>query len=161
MTKEKLFTQSEVDAIVRERLDRERKRNTGDEGIIESLRNELTSVRGELESIKADNVAKEQALKVEQVNKTIIRELEKVNGINPTELSKLFVGGASMNDNGEVVYTDDTTGDTVPMAEHIQAWGELNPWAIKNIQTPGSGAGAGDIGIGRSTTALRDAFNLD
>ncbi|MCI5708959.1 hypothetical protein [Veillonella caviae] len=156
---EKLFTQSEVDSIVRERLERERKRYTGDNEMIETLQSELTAVRTELNSIKADNEAKVQALKAEQVHKSIISELEKVNGIDPTELSKLFLGGASVADSGEVVYTDDT-GKSVPINEHIKSWADKSPWAIRTMQNAGSGAGAG-IPASKTEMDMRKAFDLD
>ena len=94
--KEKLFTQAEVDNIVKERLERERKRYNSDNDMVETLQKELVTVRAELQSLKADNEAKATALKAEQVNKTIIQELEKANGINSTELARLFINNTSV-----------------------------------------------------------------
>lgn len=157
--KEKLFTQSEVDNIVKERLERERKRYNSDNDMVETLQKELVTVRAELQGLKADNEAKATALKAEQVHKTIIQELEKVNGIDPTELSRLFIGGASVNDNGEVIYTD-AEGKTTPIGEHIQAWASKSLWAIRPTQRPGSGAGGGTATV-LNDSALKDAFGLN
>ena len=134
--KEKLFTQSEVDNIVKERLERERKRYNSDNDMVETLQKELVTVRAELQSLMADNEAKSTALKAEQVNKTIIQELEKANGINPTELARLFINNSSVDDTGSVVYTDDS-GNSVPIGEHIKEWASKSPWAIKSVQNPG------------------------
>ena len=41
--KEKLFTQSEVDNIVKERLERERKRYNSDNDMVETLQKELVT----------------------------------------------------------------------------------------------------------------------
>ena len=155
--KEKLFTQAEVDNIVKERLERERKRYNSDNDMVETLQKELVTVRAELQGLKADNAAKATALKAEQVNKTIIQELEKVNGINPTELARLFINNASVDDTGSVVYTDDS-GKSIPIGEHIKAWVDKSPWAIKSVQNPGSGYGGNNSHIGN--TELRDAFGL-
>ena len=138
--KEKLFTQSEVDNIVKERLERERKRYNSDNDMVETLQKELVTVRAELQSLMADNEAKSTALKAEQVNKTIIQELEKVNGINPTELARLFINNSSVDDTGSVVYTDDS-GNSVPIGEHIKEWASKSSWAIKSVQKLGSGYG--------------------
>lgn len=155
--KEKLFTQSEVDNIVKERLERERKRYNTDIDTVENLQKELVQVRAELQSLMADNEAKSTALKAEQVNKTIIQELEKVNGINPTELARLFINNASVDDTGSVVYTDDS-GNSLPISEHIKEWASKSPWAIKATGKPGSGQGGTVSSIGNSE--LRDAFGL-
>ena len=61
--KEKLFTQAEVDNIVKERLERERKRYNSDNDMVETLQKELVTVRAELQGLKADNEAKATALK--------------------------------------------------------------------------------------------------
>ena len=71
---EKLFTQAEVDNIIKDRLERERKRYNTDIDTVENLQKELVQVRAELQAIKADNEVKATALKAEQVNKTIIRK---------------------------------------------------------------------------------------
>lgn len=155
--KEKLFTQTEVDNIVKERLERERKRYNSDNDMVETLQKELVTVRAELQGLKADNEAKATALKAEQVNKTIIQELEKANGINPTELARLFINNTSVDDTGSVVYTDDS-GKSVPIGEHIKAWAYNSPWAIKLVQKPGSGQGGSVSSIGNSE--LRNAFGL-
>ena len=63
--KEKLFTQAEVDNIVKERLERERKRYNSDNDMVETLQKELVTVRAELQSLMADNEAKSTALKAE------------------------------------------------------------------------------------------------
>lgn len=155
--KEKLFTQSEVDNIVKERLERERKRYNSDNDMVETLQKELVTVRAELQSLMADNEAKSTALKAEQVNKTIIQELEKANGINPTELARLFINNSSVDDTGSVVYTDDS-GNSVPIGEHIKEWASKSSWAIKSVQKPGSGQGGSVSFIGNSE--LRNAFGL-
>ena len=155
--KEKLFTQAEVDNIVKERLERERKRYNSDNDMVETLQKELVTVRAELQSLKADNEAKATALKAEQVNKTIIQELEKANGVNPTELARLFINNTSVDDTGSVVYTDDS-GKSIPIGEHIKAWAYKSPWAIKAVQNPGSGQGGSVSSIGNSE--LRNAFGL-
>lgn len=155
--KEKLFTQAEVDNIVKERLERERKRYNSDNDMVETLQKELVTVRAELQGLKADNEAKATALKAEQVNKTIIQELEKVNGINPTELARLFINNTSVDDTGNVVYTDDS-GKSIPIGEHIKAWADKSQWAIKAIGKPGSGQGGSVSFIGNSE--LRNAFGL-
>ena len=155
--KEKLFTQAEVDNIVKERLERERKRYNSDNDMVETLQKELVTVRAELQSLMADNEAKSTALKAEQVNKTIIQELEKVNGISPTELARLFINNASVDDMGNVVYTDDS-GNSVPIGEHIKDWASKSLWAIKSVQNPGSGSGVNHSHVGN--TELRDAFGL-
>lgn len=155
--KEKLFTQAEVDNIVKERLERERKRYNSDNDMVETLQKELVTVRAELQSLKADNEAKATALKAEQVNKTIIQELEKANGVNPTELARLFINNTSVDDTGNVVYTDDS-GKSIPIGEHIKAWADKSQWAIKAIGNPGSGQGGSVSFIGNSE--LRNAFGL-
>lgn len=155
--KEKLFTQAEVDNIVKERLERERKRYNTDIDTVENLQKELVQVRAELQSLMADNEAKSTALKAEQVNKTIIQELEKANGINPTELARLFINNSSVDDTGSVVYTDDS-GNSVPIGEHIKEWASKSSWAIKSVQKPGSGYGGNSSHVGN--TELRDAFGL-
>ena len=155
--KEKLFTQAEVDNIVKERLERERKRYNSDNDMVETLQKELVTVRAELQGLKADNEAKATALKAEQVNKTIIQELEKANGINPTELARLFINNTSVDDTGSVVYTDDS-GKSVPIGEHIKAWADKSPGAIKATGNPGSGQGGSVSSIGNSE--LRNAFGL-
>ena len=127
---EKLFTQAEVDNIIKDRLERERKRYNTDIDTVENLQKELVQVRAELQAIKADNEVKATALKAEQVNKTIIQELEKANGINPTELARLFINNASVDDTGSVVYTDDS-GNSVPIGEHIKEWASKSTWAIR------------------------------
>ena len=143
--KEKLFTQAEVDNIVKERLERERKRYNSDE----------------LQGLKADNEAKATALKAEQVNKTIIQELEKANGINPTELARLFINNTSVDDKGSVIYTDDS-GNSVPIGEHIKEWASKSTWAIKDNQKAGSGFGSGLSCSSQSmgNDELRNAFGL-
>ena len=154
--KEKLFTQAEV-----ERLERERKRYNSDNDMVETLQKELVTVRAELQGLKADNEAKATALKAEQVNKTIIQELEKANGINPTELARLFINNTSVDDKGSVIYTDDS-GNSVPIGEHIKEWASKSTWAIKDNQKAGSGFGSG-LSCGSQSIGndeLRDAFGL-
>lgn len=159
--KEKLFTQAEVDNIVKERLERERKRYNSDNDMVETLQKELVTVRAELQGLKADNEAKATALKAEQVNKTIIQELEKANGINPTELARLFINNTSVDDKGRVIYTDDS-GNSVPIGEHIKEWASKSTWAIKDNQKAGSGFGNGLSCSSQSmgNDELRNAFGL-
>lgn len=159
---EKLFTQAEVDNIIKDRLERERKRYNTDIDTVENLQKELVQVRAELQTIKADNEAKATALKAEQVNKTIIQELEKVNGINPTELARLFINNTSVDDEGNVVYTDDM-GNGVPIDEYIKEWASKSTWAIKDNQKAGSGSGNGSSCSYQSmgNDELRNAFGLD
>ena len=83
--------------------------------------------------------------------------LEKANGINPTELARLFINNTSVDDTGSVVYTDDS-GKSIPIGEHIKAWAYKSPWAIKLVQKPGSGQGGSVSSIGNSE--LRNAFGL-
>ena len=49
---EKLFTQTDVDNIIKDRLERERKRYNTDIDTVENLQKELVQVRAELQAIK-------------------------------------------------------------------------------------------------------------
>ena len=59
---EKTFTQAEVDAIVKERLERERKRYNADADAMAEMQKRLVEMQDELETVKTQAAEKETAL---------------------------------------------------------------------------------------------------
>lgn len=161
-TEEKLFTQAEVDAIIKERLERERKRYNADADTMETLQKELITVKGELENVKAQADGKAKAYKAEKIKNGLVEMLSKKHVIEPGQISMLLLNSCDLDDNGNFVFHD---GDTdIPLQEKVDDWAKKNLWAIKNTQHAGSGANSGISSLKwpaeQKRNPLRAAFGL-
>lgn len=155
---EKLFTQQEVDNIVRDRLERERKRYSADADAMGELNKQVASLQAELSQLKEDKMAQAEQLKSEKIKSAIIDELTKGNAINTSSLLHVFTGGANISEDGTISVTGED-GNAVPVADGVASWLKLNPWARKNVQNAGSGEHNGYAGY-NSEAVLREAFGL-
>lgn len=155
---EKLFTQEEVDAIVRERLERERKRFNADADTVAEVHKELLTLKSELEQVKADRAEKETAYKAEKIKNGIVNELNKVHAVDPGTLKDLFTQYADIDDTGALVIKGED-GTNKPLSDHIADWAQHNIWAVKSIQQPGSGDGVSPHQYSKDM-GLRQAFGL-
>lgn len=156
---EKLFTQSELDTIVKERLERERKRYSADADAMNELNKQMESLQAELSQLKEDKAAQAKQLKTEKIKNVIVNELNKGNAVNTSSLLHIFTGGADMADDESITYTGED-GKTTLMSDAIAKWLKNNDWAVKCTQIPGSGyGGRGASGYNRRDE-LREAFGL-
>lgn len=155
---EKTFTQAEVDAIVKERLERERKRYNADADAMAEMQKRLVEMQDELEAVKTQAAEKETAFAAEKVRSGIVQLLDKAHVMKPEALSRLFVDITTLDEDGQLVITGNDA-ETLPAADYIQNWAKSNTWAVKNTQNPGSG-GAGGAGSQMGTDLLRQAFEL-
>ncbi|SUP44372.1 hypothetical protein [Veillonella criceti] len=160
---EKLFTQQEVDNIVKDRLERERKRYSADADAMGELNRQVASLQAELSQLKEDKAAQAEQLKTEKIKNAIIDELTKGNAINTASLVHVFSGGANISDDGTIMVTGED-GNAVSVKDGVKAWLKENLWAVKNTSQPGAGS-AMDPGRAYDSDAvmsdsLREAFGL-
>lgn len=140
-TGEKLFTQAEVDVIVKERLERERKRYSADADTMTELQTQLAKVEAELQQVKTSKEEQESAYKAEKIENGIIKELEKVRAVNTSALKDLFTKCTNMEEDGSLTVAGED-GASKPLSEHVSEWAKHNNWAIKSLSgcIPGGNA---------------------
>lgn len=155
---EKMFTQEEVNAIVRERLERERSRYNGDADALAALQQEVTQLREDLQKATAEAAEKEKAYKAEKINTGVLNTLTSANLVAPSQMLRMFVMDVDLNDDGDLTIKHE--GKDLPFNEYIESWARQNPWAVKNTQKPGSGGP--DLSLGgtavSSAERMRDLF---
>lgn len=122
---EKLFTQDEVNSIVSERLDRERRKFQVDLERQNAQDTEIRELKTLLETERADRLREDEERKALHLNNAIISELEKARVHNVNTVLPLFRDKAKFNDSGDVVIED------MAITEYVASWSNNNPWAIK------------------------------
>lgn len=159
VTGEKTFTQAEVDAIVKERLERERKRFNADADAVADLQQKLAAMQSELDTVKKQAAEKESAFASEKIRSGIVQLLDKANVINSETMSQLFIDITKLDEDGKLVMTGNDT-ETLPAADYIKNWAKSNSWAVRNTQKAGSGMEGKPKSVTREDL-LRKAFGLN
>lgn len=150
---EKLFTQEEVNQIVRERLAQEKGKAAAALKEREAewkaqAEKDTEAVRRELESLKA-----------EKQHNVLISALEKAHAINPAEISKLIEARVKTDADGNITM-DGPDGKPVPVEKGVNDYMAANLWAMKNMASGGAGSGGIKVNGTVEDTALRRAFDI-
>lgn len=129
---EKRFTQEEVNQIVSKRLSEEKVKFS------EMTREKEAAMNQKIK--EAEAVA--EAVRVEQRNdkqaRALLEALKRFNAVNPEEISKILKDNVSTDNKGNVVFKN-SNGEIVPVEKGVEDYLNVNLWAVKDMQEPGSG----------------------
>lgn len=154
---EKLFTQDEVNQIVRERLAQEKEKTAA------AIQQKEAELAAKYEQENAVRHAEIIRMREERRKSTLIHALEAGNAVNAVEISKILDKKVKTAEDGSIIFEGED-GQPVPVEEGVKSYLIKNPWAIKNTATGGAGSGGyrpmSGNPITNGETALRDAFGL-
>lgn len=154
---QKIFTQEEVNAIVKERLERERARYNSDADTLATLQSEVAKLRADLEKANKEAVEKEEAYKAEKINAGVTNVLTSANLLAPNQMARMFVTDVTMKEDGRI--TIEHEGEEMLFADYInKVWGKQNLWAIRDTQKPGAGEIGKPVGGNENVDSLREVF---
>ena len=149
---EKLFTQDEVNQIIRERLAQEKEKSAA------AIQQKEAELAAKYEKENAAQLEEIQRMKEERRKDVLMHALEAEHAVNAVEISKILDKNVKTAEDGNIIFEGED-GKPVPVKEGVKSYLSKNPWAraasgIKGMYTPKSG------GIAAPDASLRNAFDI-
>lgn len=117
-------------------------KGAGSQTAVEKMQKQLESLAKRYEDAeKARKEEQSKRIQSDILSKTV-EALAKGNAANPREIAKILTSNVKVAEDGtySFVGADGTEGS---IDDGAAGWLKSNPWAVKNTQTPGSGAKGG------------------
>ena len=152
---EKLFSQDEVNQIVRERLAQEKEKTAA---AIQQKEAEMAEKYARENAVQHAEIIR---MREERRRNTLIHALEAGHAVNAVEISKILDKKVKTAEDGTVIFEGED-GQPVPVEEGVKSYLSKNPWAVKNTASGGAGSCVYYPMSGRTveSDSIRKAFEL-